>query len=102
MKKLTLTFAVAAFLTLGALGTFAQSPKAFIPDTNFRAFLNTFYPTFMDGSGDSLLIDSAATLTDTLNCGSQNIADLTGVEYFITFAKNTAQIKKYLKKYISI
>ncbi|MBW8051486.1 MAG: hypothetical protein FVQ77_14330 [Cytophagales bacterium] len=29
MKKLTLTFAVAAFLTLGALGTFAQSPQAF-------------------------------------------------------------------------
>ncbi|MBW8051859.1 MAG: hypothetical protein FVQ77_16275, partial [Cytophagales bacterium] len=29
MKKLTLTFTVAAFLTLGALGTFAQSPQAF-------------------------------------------------------------------------
>ncbi|MBW8050117.1 MAG: T9SS type A sorting domain-containing protein [Cytophagales bacterium] len=58
-------------------------PKAFIPDTNFRAFLNTTYPTFMDGSGDSLLIDSAATLTGTLNCSAQNIADLTGVQYFV-------------------
>ncbi|MBW8051987.1 MAG: hypothetical protein FVQ77_16930 [Cytophagales bacterium] len=29
MKKVTLTFTVAAFLTLGALGTFAQSPQAF-------------------------------------------------------------------------
>ena len=87
MKKLTLTFVstliCVIFLNLcNPCKCFAQS-KAFIPDTNFRSFLNTFYPAFMDGSGDSLLIDSAATLTGTLNCSSQSIADLTGVEYFI-------------------
>ena len=58
-------------------------PKAFIPDSNFRNFLNATYPTFIDGSGDSLVIDSAATLTGTLNCNSQNITDLTGVEFFV-------------------
>ncbi|MBL4657821.1 MAG: leucine-rich repeat domain-containing protein, partial [Flavobacteriales bacterium] len=60
--------------------------KVFIPDTNFRAFLNTTYPTFMDLTGDSLVIDSAATLTGTLNVAGQNIADLTGVEYFISIS----------------
>ena len=76
---------VAIFLTLllsNGANIYAQS-KAYIPDTNFRNFLNTTYPTFMDGSGDSLLIDSAATLTGILDCGFQNIADLTGVEYFV-------------------
>ncbi|MBW8050925.1 MAG: hypothetical protein FVQ77_11430, partial [Cytophagales bacterium] len=63
------------------------SLKAYIPDINFRNFLNTNYPAFMDGSGDSLLIDSAATLTGVLNCSNQNIADLTGVEYFVNITQ---------------
>jgi len=61
--------------------------KVFIPDTNFRNFLNATYPTFMDISGDSLITDSAATLTGTLDCNNQNIADLTGVEYFINITQ---------------
>ncbi|MFH1319383.1 MAG: leucine-rich repeat domain-containing protein [Bacteroidota bacterium] len=55
--------------------------KVFIPDTNFRNFLDTTYIGFI--VGDSLLIDSATTLTGSLNCPGLNIADLTGVEYFI-------------------
>ena len=84
MKKLTLTFAAALLIIQYAIinnQSQAQS-KVFIPDINFRFYLNTNYPTFMDGSGDSLLIDSAATLTN-LNCTGQSIADLTGVEYFV-------------------
>ena len=63
---------------------FAQS-KAFIPDTNFRNFLNADYPTFMDG--DSLIIASAVTLVGLLNCSYYNIADLTGIEYFVNITQ---------------
>ncbi|MBW8060765.1 MAG: hypothetical protein FVQ78_10730, partial [Solirubrobacterales bacterium] len=66
---------------------------AFIPDTNFRNFLVANYPTFMDAN-DSLLIDSAATLTGTLDCNSQNIADLTGVEYFVNITWLYCQINQ--------
>jgi len=62
--------------------TVAQT-NVFIPDAMFRDFLNDTYPTFMDASGDSLIVDSAATLTDTFNCSQQFISDLTGIEYFI-------------------
>jgi len=41
----------------------------------------------MDGSGDSLLIDSAAALGGLLDCNSQNIADLTGIEYFVNITR---------------
>ncbi len=63
------------------------SIKVFIPGTNFRNFLNTNYPTFMDISGDSLIIDSAATLTGTLDCSGLNIVDLTGIEYFVNITR---------------
>ena len=56
--------------------------KVFIPDTNFRNFLNVTYPTFMDISGDSLITDSAATVTGSFSCAGQNIADITGLEWF--------------------
>ena len=56
--------------------------QVFIPDTNFRNFLNANYPTFMDSTGDSLKTASAATLTGYLVCSSEGITDLTGVEYF--------------------
>ncbi|MBL4624602.1 MAG: leucine-rich repeat domain-containing protein, partial [Flavobacteriales bacterium] len=59
-----------------------SSPKAFIPDTNFRNFLNATYPSLMDLSGDSLIISLAATITGTFDCSSQNIVDLTGMQYF--------------------
>jgi hypothetical protein len=62
--------------------------KVFIPDTVFRNHLNLHYPTFMDNSGDSLIIDSAATLTGAFDCSQEccpilaGIYDLTGIEYF--------------------
>ncbi|PCH67244.1 MAG: hypothetical protein COC01_06190, partial [Bacteroidetes bacterium] len=56
-------------------------PKVYIPDTNFRNFINTTYPGFM--VGDSLITDSAALNTGVLDCSSQNIVNLSGVEHFI-------------------
>jgi len=88
MKKLTLIFnffnffrifLLISFISNGA-NIYAQS-KAFIPDINFRNFLNTTYPGFI--VGDSLLTDSAATITGTLSCSNENIADITGLEWFI-------------------
>jgi hypothetical protein len=60
---------------------FSQS-KVIIPDANFRNFLNTGFPTFMDLSGDSLITDSASAFTGNIDCSNQNIADLSGIEYF--------------------
>jgi Leucine-rich repeat (LRR) protein len=60
---------------------FSQS-KVFIPDANFRSFLNAGFPTFMDLSGDSLITDSASAFAGNFDCSNQNIADLTGIEYF--------------------
>lgn len=57
--------------------------KVFIPDLNFRKFLNTNYPSFMDSSSDSLIVDSAKVLTLRFDCSEQNISDLSGIEYFI-------------------
>jgi hypothetical protein len=62
--------------------------KAFIPDVNFRNYLRITYPNVIDITSDSLIIDSAAELTGVINCRSQDISDLTGIEYF----KNIEQI----------
>ncbi len=61
----------------------AYSQKAYVPDANFRTFINTNFPTVMDSSGDSIIISEANTITGSFTCASQNIADLTGLEYFI-------------------
>jgi hypothetical protein len=61
---------------------FSQS-KVFIPDANFRNFLNTSFPTFMDLSGDSLITDSASAFAGNIDCSNQNIEDLSGIEYFV-------------------
>ncbi len=76
MKKLTIILTVLIAITINS-----NAQNVFIPDINFRAFLNANYPSFM--VGDSLIPDSAATLTETLNCSNKNIADLTGIECFI-------------------
>jgi hypothetical protein len=61
--------------------TIAQT-AVYIPDPNFRNFLNVNYPAVMNVSGDSLIIASAATINGTLDCNHQGISDLSGVEYF--------------------
>ncbi len=57
-----------------------------IPDANFSAFLQTNYPTCMDG--DELDIDCAAQLEITeINLANLDIVDLTGVEYFTSLTQ---------------
>ncbi|MFH1321651.1 MAG: LamG-like jellyroll fold domain-containing protein [Bacteroidota bacterium] len=82
MKKLItlIPVIVSAMMLINKPGI-AQT-KVFIPDTNFRNFLNTNYPAFMDISEDSLITDSAATVTGSFLCAGQNIADLSGIEWF--------------------
>jgi len=53
---------------------------AYIPDTNFRNFLTSTYPTFM--SGDSLITDSAATIT-WFTCDEQYVVNFEGLQYFV-------------------
>ncbi|MBL4652408.1 MAG: leucine-rich repeat domain-containing protein [Flavobacteriales bacterium] len=89
MKKSKLLSILTKYINLVSFGLLAliqvnvcAQGNAYIPDVNFRSFLNTTYPSFMDASGDSLITDSAATVTSTLACNSQNIADLSGAEHF--------------------
>ena len=56
--------------------------KVFIPDTNFRNFLNDDYPSLMDSTGDSLIISQAALVGGYFVCYFRGIADLTGIQYF--------------------
>ncbi len=87
MKKLFYQFVLLLFAGILAFNNSSNAQNVFIPDINFRAFLIATYPTFMDITGDSLIPDSAATLTGTLDCNSQNIAGLTGIECFINIAQ---------------
>ncbi|MFT5858641.1 MAG: hypothetical protein ACI865_000729 [Flavobacteriaceae bacterium] len=57
------------------------APTTFtIPDANFAAFLNTTYPAIMTGS--VMDIAGANAVIGQMNCSSQNISDLSGIEYF--------------------
>ncbi|NOX37406.1 MAG: hypothetical protein GXO78_07710 [Calditrichaeota bacterium] len=72
--------ALLVLLLLGHMPLLAQK-LVYIPDPNFRAFINANYPGFM--VGDSLIVDSAATVKETFDCSGQGIRDLTGIEYFV-------------------
>ncbi|MBN1182684.1 MAG: leucine-rich repeat domain-containing protein [Bacteroidales bacterium] len=82
MKNLLIIFCVFILTVFNNQKLIGQD-KVFIPDSNFRVYLNNYYPTFMDISKDSLIIDSAATITGGFYCGGNNIKDLTGIEYFV-------------------
>ncbi len=76
MKKRCILLIVA--FTLFFIGSHAQN--MYIPDANFRAYLNAEFPTFMDG--DNLIASSAATYTGEINISDYDIIDLTGIELF--------------------
>jgi internalin A len=52
-----------------------------IPDPNFRQFLVSNYPSYMNPD-QTLNPTAAATYSGQFKCYSQNVTDLTGVEYF--------------------
>jgi hypothetical protein len=89
MKKMIIYFLIILFcLDQMCVNVNAQSiKKVYIPDANFRYFLNLIYPGFMDISGDSLLVDKAATFTDTFSCIDFGIKDLSGIEYFVNITE---------------
>lgn len=74
-NKLLLT----SLLLITSLFTKAQFVT--IPDANFVTFLQTYYPTCMNGNQmDTTCID--ITSATSIGLSFQNITDLTGVEYF--------------------
>jgi uncharacterized repeat protein (TIGR01451 family) len=82
MKNNYLKKTLFAFLIViaGALKP-ARAQFVFIPDTNFKWFLQSYYPSCMNG--DSLDTTCIAIVNETyLSCGGYNITDLTGVQYF--------------------
>ena len=63
-----------------------NAQKAYIPDSNFRSWINTNYP----GSivGDSLITTFSSVINaQNIDVTFKNIADLTGIQYF-TSLKN--------------
>lgn len=73
---------ISLLLIIICLGQYSPAQTVAIPDPGFRQFLLDDHPNMMDGS-QNLIIDSAATWTDTLWAQHKGIADLTGVEHFI-------------------
>jgi len=61
---------------------FRKNKNVYIPDLNFRDFLHNNYPQVLNASGDSISVDSAATITGYFMCWQANISDLSGLEYF--------------------
>ena len=74
MKTLLLTL-----ISIVALNSYAQNVN--IPDANFKAYLvgNTLINTNFD---TEIQVSEATAFTGTINCYSQNISDLTGIEAF--------------------
>lgn len=79
MKRLLLL----CIIFLHSIQFLRSQSNVFIPDENFKNYLNLFYPDVFDTSGDSVNIEKAATITGTLDCSNREIRDISGIEYFI-------------------
>jgi len=77
MKLKTTLFVLLFFISIY---TKAQNYVT-IPDTNFVAWLNTHYPTCMNGNQMDITCSAIINAVNVGVCYS-NIADLTGIEYF--------------------
>jgi hypothetical protein len=66
-----------------------------IPDSNFRSFLIAKYPTCFNASGQMDTNCASIVNEDTLDCQSQGIANLDGVQYFKSI-KNLYCLGNYL------
>ena len=72
-------------ITFGMIGEFTvvNGPQTYVPDDNFEAYLEA------NGMGNGIANDDYVTTANIntvtfLNINNQNIADLTGIEYFTT------------------
>jgi uncharacterized repeat protein (TIGR01451 family) len=82
MNTLLRTFVLVwLFSLLGMAEVQAQGPKAYIPDSAFRVFLQINYPTCM--VGDSLITNcQSVVLSTALFVQGQQIKNLDGIQYF--------------------
>ena len=72
-------FIIILFISMMTQHTFAQN--VFIPDANFRTYLQTNYSTCMSGN-DLITTCGSVTSATSMNVNMLNISDLTGLEYF--------------------
>ncbi|MDB5272545.1 MAG: leucine-rich protein [Chitinophagaceae bacterium] len=80
MKSNFLHIATTLLLLLGSKFSMAYT-GVYLPDANFRNFLFTSHPTVLYADM-SLNTTAAAALNIPFKCYSQNIVDLSGIEYF--------------------
>lgn len=73
---------IVAFISLFICATQVRAQYVTIPDANFRAFLQQRYPACFNAQGKMDTACTAITTEIELDCNNQNIADLTGVQYF--------------------
>lgn len=76
MKKTLLSI-----LTIAALGFGVNAQNVNIPDANFKAYLVGNGNINTNGDAE-IQVTEATAFTGQINCNSQNISDLTGVEAF--------------------
>jgi Leucine-rich repeat (LRR) protein len=79
-KAIFLRFVV---LCLVFLGYQAKAQMVYIPDSAFRLFLQTEYPTCMNATGDSINKNCSQVLSDTIiDLSNSGISNLTGISVF--------------------
>ncbi len=61
--------------------SFCKAQWVTIPDANFVTWLQSNYPSCMNGNLMNISCSAITTATQ-MDCSSQNISDLTGIEYF--------------------
>ncbi|MDB5257779.1 MAG: hypothetical protein JWM14_2474 [Chitinophagaceae bacterium] len=80
MKTRQLFYSALIFLC-SMTSLYAQGPFIAIPDANFRSYLEVHYPSSMQ-DGNLYYTTVAVAQTTLLDLSYNNIADLTGIEYF--------------------
>src|ERR1035437_3827889 len=77
MKKLTTLFCLLLILSISVKAQFVT-----IPDTNFVAWLQNWYPACMNGNLMDTTCPGIQNATN-VSVNYQHISDLTGIEYFV-------------------
>jgi len=81
MRKIPLAFSLLFCFYNGA-----TAQKFYVPDANFRIFLQSNYPSCFVGDSLDTQCETVKSTT-VLDCSNKNIANLSGVQYFTSLAK---------------
>jgi len=81
MKKIILSIAI-----LIGFSAAIKAQNVNIPDANFKAFL-VGDATINTNSDTEIQVSEASAYNGTINCSSQNISDLTGIETFVNLTE---------------